>query len=308
MKPLTNLFSYIIIFFLIACISQNRKVSISEETDLQNDKLQNESSLPSDKKWKLVWYDEFDGNSLDTTKWSYRLDFWGRRHPSLTEEGASLDGKGNLLLKIYEKDGKYYSSTIQTGSMYFDPSVDREYGKWPIGKLEKPKFMHKYGYYEIRCKLSSPPTGWWAAFWLQSPIIGSSLDPGKSGVEIDILETFSDYGVLSGDTISHNCHWDGYGVDHKSSGLHAYALEKTKDGFHTFGVDWNPEGYVFYVDGKVSYRMNEVVSHTEQFILVHTECEGFRGDNPTPKPELLKAELPAYFIVDYVRVYDEIPD
>lgn len=79
-----------------------------------------ESQLPVGKKWKMVWNDEFDGVTLDTTKWSYRLYYWQTRHETLTKDGASLDGKGNLLLKVYEKDGKFYSSTLQTGNMYLE--------------------------------------------------------------------------------------------------------------------------------------------------------------------------------------------
>ena len=30
-----------------------------------------------DGKWNLVWADEFDGDSLDLTKWSYEDDCWG---------------------------------------------------------------------------------------------------------------------------------------------------------------------------------------------------------------------------------------
>ena len=37
------------------------------------------SLLPENKKWKLVWHDEFDGDTLDESKWSYRLNFWGER-------------------------------------------------------------------------------------------------------------------------------------------------------------------------------------------------------------------------------------
>ena len=42
-----------------------------------------ESYLPRDKKWRLVWRDEFDGNALDESKWNYRLNFWGFRSPTL---------------------------------------------------------------------------------------------------------------------------------------------------------------------------------------------------------------------------------
>ena len=32
---------------------------------------------PSETGWQLVWSDEFDGDSLDTTKWNYEEDCWG---------------------------------------------------------------------------------------------------------------------------------------------------------------------------------------------------------------------------------------
>ena len=37
------------------------------------------SLLPAGKKFKLVWNDEFNGDRLDESKWSYRTNFWGRR-------------------------------------------------------------------------------------------------------------------------------------------------------------------------------------------------------------------------------------
>ncbi|MBE6384005.1 MAG: hypothetical protein E7049_13460, partial [Lentisphaerae bacterium] len=37
------------------------------------------SLLPPGKKFKLVWNDEFDGDRLDVSKWSYRTNFWGQR-------------------------------------------------------------------------------------------------------------------------------------------------------------------------------------------------------------------------------------
>ena len=74
--------------------------------------------------------------------------------------------------------------------------------------------------------------------------------------------------------------------------------------FHTYGVDWSPTGYVFYVDGKETWRVSGPVSHREQFILVSAECNGYR--NGAPSPILKKAKLPDYFVVDYVRVFDSV--
>ncbi len=266
------------------------------------------SMLPEGKKWKLVWHDEFDGDTLDRTKWDFRLHLLQQRHETFAPDGAVLDGNSNLLLTLYEKDGHFYSPHLQTGYNYldrpgssfcFDSEADKPKMVWPVSEIREPKFMHKYGYYEIRCKLQNQP-GWWSAFWLQSPVIGSSLNPAEAGVEVDIMENFTRDGI-----ISHNNHWDGYGADHKSCGSGPRELEETPDGFHTFGLEWNKDGYIYYVDGKESWRTSEAVSHREQFILISTECEGYReGDEPSEN--LKKAVLPDYFIVDYVRVYDEV--
>ena len=70
-------------------------------------------------------------------------------------------------------------------------------------------------------------------------------------------------------------------------------------------MDWSKNGYVYYIDGKESWRIDSPVSDCEQFVLLSTECNGYRkGDSPSE--ELKKAVLPDYFIVDYVRVFDEI--
>jgi len=259
-----------------------------------------ESLLPKNKNWRLVWNDEFDGDTLDRSKWDYRLYLMQQRHQPFAETGAELDGKSNLLLKLYEKDGHFYSPHLQSGMNYLDrPGDTYKKFRWPVAKIEQPRFMHKYGYYEIRCKLPTQ-AGWWAAFWLQSPTIGSTLNPAQSGVEVDIMENFTRDGI-----VSHNNHWNGYGADHQYAGSGVRKLKDTPDGFHVFGLDWSPDGYVYYIGGEESWRIAGPVSDCEQFILVSTECNGYRsGDSPSA--ELNKAVLPDYFIVDYVRVFDEV--
>ena len=273
------------------------------------------SLLPAGKKWKLVWNDEFDGTELDMTKWSFRYHILQKRQMCLTDEAATLDGKGNLVLSLLEKDGHYYCSQLQTGENYMDRPGEKfeENGfAWPIDKFSEPKFLHKYGYYEIRCKLQTQE-GWWSAFWLQSPTIGCCPDPEVAGVEVDIMESFR-----RDNTVSHNNHWSGYGPDHKCAGSGDIKLEDTPDGYHTFGLEWTPEEYIYYIDGKETWRCSEAVSHREQFILVSTECMGYRWldvltgeilESSTKPAEILKkAVLPDAFIVDYVRVYDEVKD
>lgn len=280
------------------------------------------SYLPKEKKWKLVWSDEFDGTKLDETKWNFRKYFWGRLSPTFTEEGVTLDNESNLHIALIKKGEDYYSAHLQTGSLTFDMPKDQQ-GFWPFGKYQPAKFMHKYGYYEIRCKLPKND-GWHAAFWLQAPGIGAHPDARYGGVECDIMENYRQ--ATEGVIICGNG-YDGYGKDSKWAGHFSFPYVETEDGWHTYAVDWTKDGYYFYADGKFIGRQGLPecpVSEVDQFILVSTECHGYNrvfanesrsaslwGEvsekwNGKPVESLKKAVLPDEFVVDYVRVFDEI--
>ena len=238
-----------------------------------------------------------------------------------------LDGKSHLQLHLVKKNGIYCSPHLQTGSLTYDIPKDTE-GFWPFGKFEEPRFMHRYGYYEIRCRLPKCD-GWHSAFWLQAPGIGSSPDPRRAGVECDIMENMFQYS--SGKMIGGN-YWGGYGKDYQRSHHFAWKFEETEDGWHYYGVDWSPDGYRFYADRKLigtvvppekahlAHMVNDTertyllqegcvsvgpVSETEQFILISTECHGYR-EKGKYDPLLDKAVLPDYFEIDHVRVFDRI--
>ena len=115
--------------------------------------------------------------------------------------------------------------------------------------------------------------------------------------------------------------WNGYGRDGKWFGHFSWEYEADADGWCYYGVDWSPKGYTFYANGKKVGEQNSPVSHVEQFVLVSTEPRGYRNAQGNdgglssgsrvwgkPAPELFKAVLPDYFEVDFVRVYDEVPD
>ncbi len=289
-----------------------------------------DSYLPEDKNWKLVWNDEFDGTELDRTKWGFRLNFWGKRFPTFTDEGVELDGNSHLRLHLIRKGNDFLSPHLQTGSLTYDLPKDTD-GFWPFGKLEQPKFLHKYGYYEIRCRLpKSGGCGWHAAFWLQSPSVGAHPDPRHAGVECDIMESCRICG--DGKVVAGN-HWNGYGKSHAFSGHFSWDWKETEDGWHYYGVDWSPGSYRFFADRKlvgtivspeqaclktaVLEEENNPcwlkeggvavgpISDAEQFILVSTECHGYR-ENGQHDPLLETVSLPDCFEVDHVRVFDEI--
>ncbi len=272
------------------------------------------SLLPKGRKFKLVWNDEFDGDRLDDSKWGWRTNFWGRpAHWFATPEDGAHEVKDGLLrLKLVKRaDGQFVSPQLQTGEIVWDASAaENARNFWPLAKRDKPKFMHRYGYYECRCRLQQKP-GWWSAFWMQAPMQGCSLDPRRAGIEHDIMESFE-----PGKVIPHCFHFNGYGAEHRC--FKAPRVKKNADGllaldkaeFHVFGLLWEPDGYTVFIDGrrrgpKVGRGKGEAVSETEEFILLTTEAKWFRNNRMTGKgvPELESA-LGDEFLVDYVRVYD----
>ena len=251
--------------------------------------------------WKLVWADEFDGTELDRTKWDFRLNYWGKPNPAYTDQGVVLDGKSHIELHRTARDGYYVSPQLQTGSNSFDiPKVDElnPWGQtpfWPLGELPEPKFMHRFGYYECRCRFQKYPEQMWSAFWTQACGIGTTYDPAWSGVESDIMECFSAGEATTGNIMC------GYGKQFREEGRVRYQLKETADGFHFFGMDWSKDRYVFYCDGEIVSTADKDVSLVPQFILLTTEVQGYRSKQPVKVGETFVDDA---FIVDHVRVFD----
>ena len=217
---------------------------------------------------KLIWSDEFDGEKIDETKWQAIGDS-RRRGAWWLKEDAYLDGQGNLVLRTKRDGDKYSSGAVRT----------------------QGRFEHSFGYYECRCMLPSQ-VGHWAAFWLMTPGVGKVGNDGRDGTEIDIMEW-----PWRDGRVQHTLHWDGYGDAHKSKG-HVSKTDGLTEGFHTFGLLWKPDEYVFYVDGKETWRTSAGgVSQVPEYIKLSEEIGDWAGD-------IKKADLPDYFVIDYVRVYD----
>jgi len=140
--------------------------------------------------------------------------------------------------------------------------------------------------------------GWWSAFWIQSPIIGASLDPKDSGVEIDIMESFK-----PGEIAGHNVFTGGYGLDMKRSRAGGDMNLDEKE-FHRFGLLWDETGYTFYIDGKEDGKITEHITARPEFILISTEVKGYRYEDHKPVKEAFE-NLGDSFLVDYVRVFDK---
>jgi alpha-L-fucosidase len=257
--------SYNIAILVIFCAAV---VSLSGRAEANDEFL---PPVPDGKTWKLAWSDEFDGTQIDQSKWEIMGD-WKRRDGFWVKEDSYLDGKGNLLIRTKKDGDRYTSGAVRT----------------------RGKFEHKFGYWVCRCKFPTQE-GHWPAFWLMAEGVSHVGDEGRDGTEIDIMEK-----PWREDKTTQNLHWDGYGKAHKSAGTGQILIPGLSEGFHTFGLHWTPEQYVFYVDGKETWRtIAGGVSQVPEYAKLTEEIGKWGGD-------IAKADLPDYFVVDYVRVYDEM--
>jgi len=226
---------------------------------------------PMGKSWKLIWQDEFNGSKLDEGKWN-RLGDLKRRDGFWVKDDVYLSGKGTLLLRTKKDGDRYTCGAVNT----------------------QGKFEHAFGYYVARCKMPKQP-GHWPAFWMMCAGVGTVGSEGRDGTEIDIMEM-----PWRDGKVTFNLHWDGYGPEHRAAGTNT-SIAALTEGFHDYAVLWTPEEYTFYVDGKEVWRTRAGgVSQVPEYLKLTEEIGKWGGD-------IAMTQLPDYFEVDYVRVYEMSP-
>lgn len=232
----------------------------------------------------LVWGDEFNSTTLDTTKWDYWL-LGNRRDAVNTTSAVSLNGS-NLVITTYTSGGVNYTAMVANDG----------------------KFRSRYGYWEASIRWADS-NGMWSAFWFQSPTMGTYLsDPVVSGSEIDDAEHC--YVDGSGNNIANqvqvNIHWNGYGSSAASTGS-GNVGSGLASGFHTYGFLWTPSAYTFSIDGSTKYTGGSApVSHSTEWVIFSSEVDDtsttWAGTIPSGGYGSL-ATSPTKLTVDYVRYY-----
>ncbi len=226
------------------------------------------------KNYALTFEDNFDGNRIDPTKWAYcpesrRQDVGGYWRDSMTEV---RDGNLILWAKL-DDDGTPISGAIRS----------------------KEIFEQAYGYFECRMMMHKT-TGFWGAFWMMCGQVTKVDGSAVSGVEIDIIES----GERARDGVNHALHWDGYGPDHKSVSKVIRDPGQYDGNWHTYALQWTKDAYVFYIDGKETWRTSEPgICNQPGYLKLSTEF----GTWAQP---IVPAELPDCIKVDRVRVYQEV--
>lgn len=262
--------------FLIADADDDKEVGMADYAWLAKNYAPGNWDKPG---WRLTFHDEFDGDTLDTTKWSVGYPGWdaGNDDPtSFPRDDHSLyEVTYGILRLVNEKrdynDGvlkHYVSGLIQTAH----------------------KFDQAYGWFECRCKMPGQ-IGAFPAFWLFP--YGGTYSPAA---EVDIMEHIHRWGQYT----SCNMHWNGYGNDHQNLGAQKYYVPGIWTGFHTYALEWEPGTVTFYADGYPYYSYSgAAVPSVPLWMILNNSLETWHGpiDN---------SALPSYFEVDYVRVYEKI--
>ena len=248
------------------------------------------SSKAQDPQWKLVWSDEFDGESLDYTKWEIEVNAFGGGNQELQiytdrKENVRVEG-GHLVLQA-RRDNHGIAGTV------------REYSSGRIRSKHRGDW--KYGKFEIRAKLPAGQ-GVWPAFWMlpTDEVYGTWAASG----EIDILEFKGQEPNVVWGTLHYGKQWP---ANEHSGTQHKLPKGNFTDNFHTFGIEWE-EGVVrWYVDGALYQTPSKWNSGGGAFpapfdqrfhmILNLAIGGGFVG-NPDAS-----TDFPRQFLVDYARVY-----
>ncbi len=172
--------------------------------------------------WNLVFSDEFNATSLDTSKWGSGFS-WGPCGDdggvtncdfpaNVTESGVLLHlnrGRSNPV----RKDGVTYPYTS---------GMINTFGK----------FTPTYGYFDVRLRMP-PGDGFWGDFWLLP-------ESGVGTSEIDAPEIH-----YNAPTTLREALWSDYCCIYNDPGVGNFYTTWTGpnffDGtFHVFGLDWEP--------------------------------------------------------------------
>ena len=270
-------------------------------------KLPDKNKMIDMDKFTLVWSDEFNGDSLDRNKWGFSWWITERKGGYWHEDMVSVKD-GNLVIRAeyLETPPKNYYEHVS--SIDFD-----EYKPgWYTGKVTtRDKYEQCYGYFEVRCILPAA-TGMWSAFWMMNEGVYNVDGSGKDGTEVDVFESFYYKDKWWGnDAISTGIHYDGYGAGHHGDTIGKIFIENDPyTEYNTYGVEWNENEYIFYINGMETGRMSTGgVSQNPEYLLLSCEFAGENGVQSSDRhgtgeikytPE---ENWPAEFIVDYVRCY-----
>jgi len=284
MKTYSSYFYIIILIVSSICLS-----TCSDDKANPLDENGIDDSLKIDG-YDLVWNDEFDGSSIDISKWGHEINGNGGGNNELQYYTNRSDNS-------YVKDGKLF--IIAKKEQYTDTDGTKEYTSARMRTLNKGDWL--YGRVEVSAKLPSG-RGTWPAIWM----LPSDWEYGgwPASGEIDIMEHVGyDPNVVHGSV--HTSAYNHTIGTQKSSKL---LIPTAQSDFHVYVVEWFADRINFYIDDQLYFVFNNEIAGWEKWpfdkrfhlilnIAVGGNWGGIQGiDNNI---------FPATMEIDYVRVYEK---
>ena len=229
----------------------------------------------------LVWSDEFNGTTLNTSNWNYNVG-----NPGVNNE---LENYTNRSQNVSVSGGNLNITALQ-----------ESYGgsSYTSGKLNsQTKKSFKYGRFEASIKLPSTQ-GLWPAFWMmpETSVYGGWPQSG----EIDIMEEQGSNPYKNFGTIHY-----GSSASPLSRGGTYIDTSDLSAGFHTYAVEWKPDTINWYLDNHNYYTVTASSISPRSwpfdqnfYIILNLAVGGWFGGNPDGT-----TVFPQTMEVDYVRVY-----
>ena len=251
--------------------------------------------------WQLIWEDDFNGNSLDQSKWVHDIG---------TGSQYGMWGWGNGELQYYQPQNTILNNGIAKIEVKEEPNgIVDSWGAssyFSSSKITtKGIFDFRYGKVEARIK-TIDGQGFWPAFWML-PTGGSWPCDG----EIDIMEQWGNNYLTNSTTgaahigtcpYSQSTHFYESFSSYISSGSYA-------DDFHTYSVIWKEDTITWYVDETELFSLNpssywSIPSQSawpfnanEWYLMINLAITQAGPNSNTVFPNQME--------IDYVRVYQE---
>ena len=265
-------------------------LSSSSSETVSSSSSETTSSSSAEPAAQYLWHDEFDGETIDTSKWTFEI-------------GTGAGGWGNNEWEYYtdRKENAY----IKDGVLHIRAQKeDYEGQKYTSARMiTKDKFAFTYGTVEARIAL---PTGKgiWPAFWMLGQNIDEVSWPACG--EIDIIETINDENIVYG---THHWQYNGNHASYGNNTKDYYGTSKELDitQFHTYKMVWNEKLIAMYVD-EFKYQEIDIESakdgleafHKPQFFILNVAVAG-----SWPGFEVDDSQFPNEMLVDYIRVVSD---